>query len=269
MGRWIWGLLLLVGCAEVTASGSGTLSHGAQQRLEQLDESARREATLRALTAAEQHPEDLRSQRKAAELVQSQLTALRGDESRSLYQKTRPVLERLESHPEACTTRVEAGRVRAAAADHETAARNFVTSARDCRSVPAFLQAGWPLKQLNRCNEVIELAKWVWSSSEKEQWVPILDTVAACSNAVTLQTNLSFVPRAVLLDYYLLLDRRERERERREREYEAARVRDQGRWNCASSCSSAVSQCSVGCRGDSYCWSRCEALGSACRAGCY
>lgn len=261
-------VVLLAGCAAV-APGAGTLTRESAERLEAQARAAEAEAVRLALLAADQAPEDLRAQRKAAEIAHGVLNSSREVDRNKLYLRAEATLARLEAHREACSTRVEAGRVRQAAEDFAGAAKSFTASARECRSVPAFLAAGWPLRKLDRCGELVELAALLWPLAPKSDWVPMMDAVAACSNDVTLRQNLAFAPGEVVADYLALLNRRARQRAADEARWRAEQQRSESRSRCESECWSARNSCASSCGNSSSCYSHCQALESVCRSGCY
>jgi hypothetical protein len=209
MGMFIV-LLGASGCATVPFEGH--VGSQSSERLASQRRLAESNAVRFALLAADTYPDDLRAQRKAAELLAAYLSTARNDARNKTYLRSAATLARLENHEEACTTRLDAGRVRLAAGDDAGAARTFANAARDCRSVTALRAAGWPLKKLERCSEVVELAAQVWPGASREEWVTVMDTVAMCSDDVSLQQNLAFAPSEVVSDYLALLQRRDRQR---------------------------------------------------------
>jgi hypothetical protein len=221
-----------------------------------------------ALQAADRSPTDLRAQRKAAELAHGLLNDSRDVERDKVYLRSLGALARLEAHPEACSTRVEAGRVRLAADDFEGAAKNFVQSARECHSVAAFRAAGWPLRKLERCTELVALAAHIWPVAGKDDWVAVMDSVAACSNELSLRSNLAFAPPEVVVDYFALLRRRSQQRAAEEALWRANQLRTESRSRCESECWSARTNCASACGSSTACYSQCQALENVCRAGC-
>ena len=116
----------------------------------------------------------------------------------------------------------------------------------------------------------MKLAGVAWPSLAKDQWIDLMDSVALCSDDVTLRANLAFVPADTRDDYFLLREKREIEARERERQYRAEAARQAAASSCAFSCSDAVSQCRGGCFGlGDACYSQCESLGSMCNSGCY
>jgi hypothetical protein len=261
-------LCLFAACAAI-APGEGSLSKESSERLAAQQKAGEAEAVRFALRAADAAPDDLRAQRKAAELLGGWLGTVKEDERSKAYLLAAATLGRLENHPEACTTRVEAGRVRLAADDFDGAAKAFATTARECHSVQALRAAAWPLRKLSRCSEVVTLAAQVWPAATRDEWVTVLDTVSMCSDDVSLRQNLAFAPSEVVSDYYALLRKRERERAAEEARFHAEQQRQESRSRCESECWSARNSCSSGCGSSNYCYSQCTALESACRAGCY
>jgi hypothetical protein len=266
--------LLACGCARVVRAGEGQTNAAAIAKIRALADEGRHEAMVHALATADARPDDLRAQRKAAELVQDQLETLRDlQQLTALYTRAQPMLSRLEAGPEACTTRVEAGRVRTAAEDRESAVLDFVTSARACRSVPAFIQAGYALRALGRCPEVLNLAPVVFAAADQNEWLSVFDTVASCSNAVTLRPNLGFAPEQAVTDYFALLQQREVQRreaaERAEKEAQARAAVEENRSGCYGACDKTGQMCESTCGlSNPSCLRRCRAQTATCRAGC-
>ena len=272
--KWAFAAVFVVasGCARTVNPGPGVVNAAAIAHLHALADEGRREAMLHALAAADADPGNLRAQRKAAELVQDQLETMRQSaEIAALYTRAQGLLSRLESSAEACSTRLEAGRVRAAADDREAAATDFMRSARDCKSVPAFVQAGYALRLMSRCEEVFALAPSVWPAASKAQWVSVLDTVASCSNAVTLRGNLAFAPEQVVNDYYRLLEERRHQREEADKEAEVQKAKEaieEHRSRCEAACTKTAELCASTCSGNPACLMRCRSEAMTCGAGC-
>lgn len=243
--------LALFGCATVIAPGDGHPGDEARARLAGQAEANRARAVLRAIAAADAMPDDLRAQRKAAELAKAQLR--RAEVGAPLYQAIQPTLRRLEQHPEACTVLLEAGETHDAAGELSRAAEDFVASVKSCRSTEGLHAAVSPLRRLNRCGELVKLAAGLWPSAEQSQWVRIMDSVRLCSDPVSLRRNLSFVPPDVQNEYFNLL---------------AARQEENRRLNCSAHCRSARSSCEAGCWSSSACYTSCASLESACLASC-
>lgn len=169
-----------------------------------------------------------------------------------------------------CGARVEAARFDAVLGDDASAAKLYTAAVRECSQPGAAIDATWSLKKLRRCPDAIALVGEAWRTLPKTSWIDAMDAVATCSDAVTLRSNLSFVPADVREDYFALLDRRRAEQEQRERQYRERQEREVAASSCRSSCSSAEVSCSGGCfgRGDA-CYSSCRSLADLCASGCY
>ncbi len=271
--KWTAVALALNACAlaQPVPPGPGEVSQSSRERLGQQRKESLLDTTRRACEWANQHRDDLRAQRKAAELARTALDSLSGDRQAAAAPSNvlgwcRPVAERLSADP--CGTGVEAAAVFRSAADHEEAARGFAQVARECRNSEAAVDGLYELHQLLRCQEGIALVAAAWAGSPQESWVHQFDAISRCSDSVTLRRNLSFVPEEVREDYFALLERRRQQAEREAREAaarEAARARQSA---CESDCFQFSSQCRSSCT-TSPCYSNCDAMGSACRSGCH
>lgn len=261
-------------CARVVPAGEGQTNALAAVKFRGLAEAGRRQAMEAALAAADARPDDLRAQRKAAELVLDQLETLRDStELAALYSRAQPMLARLESGPEACTTRVEAGRVRGAAEDRDAAVLDFVTATKTCQSLPAFIQAGYSLRAMGRCAELQTLAPQVFAATDQSHWLSVFDVVASCSNAVSLRGNLSFAPEQAVNDYFALMVTREQQRreaaERAEKEAQGRIAVEENRSNCHAACDKTAQLCESTCgMANAACLRRCRGDKQMCRAGC-
>jgi hypothetical protein len=266
--------LSLCACARTIRAGEGQTNAAAIVKIRALADEGRREAMQTALATADARPDDLRAQRKAAELVLDQLETLRESQQvAALYAKAQPMLARLEDGPESCTTRVEAGRVRTAAEDREAAVLDFATSARLCQSLPAFIQAGYALRAMGRCQEVFTLAPLVFTATESKDWIAVFDVVASCSTALSLRGNLSFAPEQSVNDYFQLLQQREVQRresaERAEKESQARAAAEENHGNCTAACDKTAGLCESTCGlSNPMCLRRCRAAAMTCKAGC-
>jgi hypothetical protein len=264
--------VVTLSCARTVNPGPGVVNAAASQHLTSLADQGRREAMVHALKAADADPSNLRAQRKATELVQDQLETLRqSSEIAALYARAQGLLSRMETGAEACTTRVEAGRVRSAADDREAAAHDFVRSAKDCRSVPAFIQAGFALRSMSQCDQVLALAPVVWPAATKNQWISVFDTVASCSNALTLRGNLAFAPEQTVTDYYTLIQQRQTQRAEAEKEAELQRTKEaieEHRSRCEAGCTKTAELCASTCSSNQACRRRCRSDAITCVAGC-
>jgi hypothetical protein len=288
---WLAAVAALAGCisAKSIPPGPGSVSSESRQRMERERAQADLERAQVAVETAGAKPDDVRMQRKAAELVARALeqglpsSGGAATTPQKLLKTAAPVLARLETGPQACVTLPEAGRVYVAAGANSEGAARYARAARECHDVRAALKGAAALRSARRCEEAIALVQSAWPDAREDDRVPLLDEVAACSSPVSLRRNLAFAPPDVVDGYFDLLtqrdrDRRDEEQRRREDEYarrqqeardQARRDAENARWQCASDCSNARSQCSSGCRGNSSCLSQCNALESACRSGCH
>ena len=256
---------------EPAGGGEGEVSKEARARLEAAEQAARVAATNDAIAAARARPDDVRLLRRAAamarELPRDAAAELAGLED---------VLAELSRHP--CPGLADIAATRAALGDANAAGDAYLRAARECASVEAAIAAVVPLRSVERCDEAVGVLRDAWpriDASRRGAWLEVLDAVAACSDAVTLRRNLSFVPPSVVEDYLAVLGARaaaQRDAERRA-EAEAARQAADERaraaaWRCESECSAATSSCSTSCRGDASCLERCDSVGHVCRAGC-
>ena len=131
---------------------------------------------------------------------------------------------------------------------------------------------------MNKCDEAIAVLREAWPlvhGAKSDVGIAVLDGVATCSDALTLERNLAFVPVDVLDGYFALVRARhleaveaerraERERERQEAERRAFEARS----SCTSECSAAVSSCQSSCQGDGSCIQSCSTIDHVCRSGC-
>lgn len=283
--------VVLSGCSVADRMSGGEvdseLSRSSRERMVEERRRAVYESAKRAGIAADGHPDDLRAQRKAAELAVTALrvaAAERAQAGEASYDDAKIVgwvegaLERLRTWKEgACRVRLEAGRVYEIAEKHEEASRVYVESVEECRSPAAAIRATRPLRLAGRCDRALELIEAVWPPDDKEREVSLLDAVHRCSSEVSLRENLSFVPETVVEDYYDLLEEREErarerrgrtERRRRERERERRRLRSERK--CQQHCRSSYSSCRSSCSsGATECRDRCRARRESCFAQCY
>jgi hypothetical protein len=257
--------------------GEGSAGKAAQQRLSERAHAARATATHDALDAAAAAPQDLRLQRRAAAMVRE---LVGDDEARKQFgdlATARQLLEHLvELAP--CPGHADAAATWLALDEAGRAGDAYVRAARQCSSVEAAIAAVAPLREVDRCNVALDVLREAWpraQSAGSDNTIAVLDGVAACSNAVTLRRNLSFVPADVIDDYFALLEARRQQDLEYERRAEAARREQEAesrafaaRSRCESECSAAVSSCSSSCGGDAACNQRCSSVGHVCRSGC-
>jgi hypothetical protein len=258
--------------------GEGTTSDEASKRLAAARQAALVETTRGALVAATRAPGDVRLQRRAAALVR-ELARGRGDDRDQLVD--RALVDRVLGHLATalpCPGLADVGATREALGEHGAAGDAYLRCARECDSIEAALAAVRPLRNAERCGDAIDALRAAWPKVDRQRRgaeIEVLDGVAACSDAVSLRRNLSFVPPDVIDDYAALLDARQeaaRESQRRAEAYQRERDAEEraraATWRCESECSSAVSSCQSSCSGDASCSQRCTSIGHSCRAGC-
>jgi hypothetical protein len=265
-------LLVVASCSftRPVQPGEGSTSQAAHQRLGEEARQAELDAVTRACRVAAVRTEDVRMQRKCLVLAgeHHQVVAARRDGTKVDVRQLAGAAR--DQAAASCGARVEAARFDAVLGDDASAAKLYITAVRECSQPEAAIDAAFHLKKLKRCPDAIALVGEAWRTLPKASWIDAMDAVATCSDAVTLRSNLSFVPADVRKDYFALLDRRGAEQQRREREYRERREREAAVSSCRSSCSSAESSCSGSCfgRGDA-CYSRCRSLADLCASGCY
>lgn len=245
------------GCAEVqnVPEGTGEVTEASEERLDKERDDARRDATMRAIEAARNHPEDLRMQRKAAALAISTLSSIQDEEDPEtsvdeLLEKLDPILTHLSEESEyVCKTRSEAAFVYEAADRHERAGDLYARSVESCDNLDAALEAAQAYREAEKCDKAIGVVEQAWPQAGKDHQVPLLDAVNRCSSAVNLEQNLPFVSDKVLSEYKKLLE------ERRERS------------QCISQCRAALSDCRYACATYA-CQDHCEARYHTCMSQC-
>jgi hypothetical protein len=251
-------------------SGEGATSQAAQQRLGEETRQAQLDAMTRACRVAAARAEDVRMQRKCLVLAGQyhQVAGARGDGAKVDVKQVASAAH--DQAAASCPARGEAARFDAMLGDNASAAKLYTTAVRECSQPEAAIDAAWSLKKLKRCPDAIALVGEAWRTLPKTSWIDAMDAVAMCSDAVTLRSNLSFVPADVREDYFALLDRRRAEQEQRERMYREREARAAAASSCRSSCSSAEASCSGGCfGGGDACYSSCRSLADLCASGCY
>ena len=256
--------------------GTGQITKPATERIAKAQRDARVTATRDAIAIAAARPDDLRLQRRAAAM----LGAIAGDSEAQLASaasQPATLLDHLVALAP-CPGLADAGGAWVALGDDERGADAYARAARQCANPDAAVASAHALHRLKRCDDAVTVLRDAWPlvrGATSDVGIAILDGVMTCSDALTLQRNLAFVPSDVLTGYYALLDARERQAEidRRRAEREEARQQAEQRAqtaasNCESECSAASSSCDSSCRGDSSCNQRCSALYHACRSGC-
>jgi hypothetical protein len=258
--------------------GTGQITKPATERIANAQRAARVTATRDAMAIAAARPDDVRLQRRAAEM----LGEIAGDhEARAQLASSAPPPETLLDRLVAlspCPGLADAGAAWVALGDDERGAETYTRASRQCSNPEAAVASAHALHRLNRCDDAITVLRDAWPfvhGASSDVGIEILDGVTECSDALTVKRNLAFVPRDVLAGYAALLDERERqaEIERRRAEHEQARQEAEARAqraasNCESECSAASSSCDSACQGDSSCTQSCSALYHACRSGC-
>ena len=269
-------IMLMIPARRVPA-GDGSIGEDARARLESRKHAALAAATRDAIVAAEAAPADLRLQRRAAAMVRE---VARDEQARDQLGDLAPA-KRLLAHLVAaapCPGLADAAATHLALGDDEAGANAYVEAAGRCQSVEAALAAVGPLRRTERCDLAIETLRAAWPRAQgarSELAIEVLDGVRACSTAITLRRNLSFVPADVVDDYFALLEARRIRAAEDARRAEATRLAEQARERanaaasrCASECSAAVSSCTASCGADTSCTQRCYSVGHVCRSGC-
>ena len=270
------------GCAsaEGVPAGPGQPSKDARKRMANENEKAYYEATRRAAEAAQQNPDDVRLQRKAAHLAARSLKSITSQkeppiEADKVFEWMDPVLKRMSATGSyVCQTRQEAALVYEAADQPKRAAELYSQSVRSCGSAGAALGAARAFRHAEQCDKAIKIVEAGWPNAKEKQHVPLLDAVNRCSSQVNLQQNLKFVPETVVQEYMTLLeDRKQRAREAREaaRRRRAAerrrREREARERRCEADCRRAKSDCYNSCS-TSECRSSCRSIEHSCLAQC-
>lgn len=276
-GGWRWAGLLglgvgLVGCIAATPPGPGVLSEASQHRLGSATTAASYATVRNAADVAARSPQDLRAQRKAIILAGS-FAGGQHDPARKaeLLQLVSQAVAVTENSPAACEARSEVGALYDAGGDYNKAGDTWLRNASQCRAYGSLLAAAQSLRRVERCPDLLETARALWSRTPQSEWGNVLNAVNLCSNALSLRQNLSFVPEAVRVSYL-------EELARQHREAVAAAAREQDRaerqsraFACRSDCASAGSSCYAGCPAGTYhpnCAANCRALESLCNSHC-
>lgn len=249
--------------------GEGAPSKEATARLDAATKAARIAAANDAIAAARAHPDDVRLARRAAAMA-------RGIEDRDKLVGVDAVLALLEAHP--CPGLADIAATHVAFGDNGKGGDAYLRAARACASVEAAIAAVPALRAVDRCDEAVAALREAWPRVDVHKrgaWLEVLDAVAACSDAVTLRRNLSFVPASVFEDYLAVLAARaERDREAQRRAEADARAQEAeararaATSRCESECSASSSSCRSSCGADASCTSSCDSLYHACNAGC-
>jgi len=278
-----WTLVLAttswLACVRVIPPGLGETSKEADARLASSEASATVTNALRAAEAADLAKDEPRPQRKAVELAVAAFTAGPPEGRSRLDRAMRGVVERLRSSTEVCEGSTLAADVEAVAGHPNDAVDLRVRAATACGTPEAAAAASAALRAAHRCPEGVKVIERAWGRAPSSSWTRLMDEVAACSDSVSLRSNLGFVPARVRDDYLELLERRRAEREQRERDARleiAQRDRDAridgersaSRATCSAHCSDAEGRCMASCEGRGTCISRCSAFHSTCLAGC-
>ncbi|HEY5927734.1 MAG TPA: hypothetical protein VIV11_38880 [Kofleriaceae bacterium] len=259
-------------------AGEGDSSDAADKRLAARKHAALATATRDALDAAAAAPADVRLQRRAAAMVRA---LARDEKAREQIGDLTPRTKRLLDHLVAtapCPGLADAAATWLALDDEDAGGGAYVQAARQCQSVEAAIAAVRPLRRVERCETALAALREVWPRAQgarSELAIEVLDGVTACSTAITLRRNLSFVPPDVVDDYFALLEARREQEAESERRAEVARREQEAQSRafaatsrCESECSAAVSTCTSSCGSDTSCNQRCYSVGHVCRSGC-
>ncbi|HET9992354.1 MAG TPA: hypothetical protein VFQ65_27670 [Kofleriaceae bacterium] len=259
-------------------AGSGGIDPTSQVRLALRAKIATAEATRDAIAAADAAPAELHLQRRAVAMIR---TCAGDEEARKQLAQLAPqanaTIERLVATTP-CPGLADAAATWVALGENAKGGEAYVAAANQCGTPDAVIAAVGPLRAADRCDEAITALRAAWphvQGAKSELAIAILDGVTSCSDALTLRRNLSFVPAAVMDDYFALVEARERERREAEQRDREERAREEARqaaseasFRCQSECSAAVSSCESSCQGDGQCVQSCSAVGHVCNSGC-
>lgn len=259
-------------------AGEGKQSEAASTRLAARGHVALALATRDALDAAAAAPSDVRLQRRAAAMVRDVARdSTARDQLADIVPRAKRLLDQLVAVAP-CPGLADAGATWLALDDSGHAGDAYVKAARQCESVEAAIAAVRPLRHDQRCDEAIDVLRTMWPRAQgarAELAIALLDGITACSTAITLRRNLSFVPPDIVDDYFALLEARRIEAAEAERRAERSRRRQEAESRamaatsrCESECSAAVSSCTSSCAGDANCTQRCYSIGHVCQSGC-
>lgn len=279
LGSWQSASLLLLccagplGCVAATPPGPGAIGTLSQQRMGQQSTAASLALVRGACDAASQNPRDLRAQRKAIVLSTMWAQQHRKEPATTeVVQLVSPAIHTADVSAAACDARGEIGGLYDAVGEYGKAGDAYLRSAKLCKTYGATVMAAQSLRQVQRCPEVLDAVRGLWPKAPQTEWPTMLNAVNACSDAISLRQNLSFVPEAVRTSYLEELARQRREHEAQVAAAAAQAASDRRSSACRSDCYSAGSQCRSSCPSGQYyssCAGRCSSAESMCRSQCH